>query len=154
MTTAFELAEELVTRFDVTQLRHELHVAEINTRIDSDDCGFWYWYRLAVEEAIDLINLSAPNPLPIPGRIDIENVRSRADIVSLAMGYNLHLRKSGRNFKTHCPFHNDKTPSFFLYPTQNRYHCYGCQADGDAIDLIQQMEGCDFRAACQKVMGT
>jgi hypothetical protein len=39
-TTSIELAEELATRIDLAQLRHELHVAEINTHFDDDDCGF------------------------------------------------------------------------------------------------------------------
>jgi hypothetical protein len=153
MTTSFELAEDLVSRFDLTQLRHELRVADINAYPGSDDFAFWRWYRLAVLEAIDLAILATPKPIRRPGRIDIETVRSRADIIALAEGYYLRLRKSGRNFKTCCPFHHDRTPSFFLYPTQNRYHCFGCQADGDAIDFMQRMDGCDFRTACQKVVG-
>jgi len=84
MTTALELAEELVTRFDLTQLRHELHVAEINIRMDSDECSYWCWYKLAVEEAIDLVKLATPRPLPRPGYVDIETLRSRANIVALA----------------------------------------------------------------------
>ena len=154
MTTALELAKELAARFDLIQLRHELHTTDLNTYHDADDYGFWCWYRLAVEEAIGLVKLAAPKPIPRPGHIDIETVRARADIIALAVGYNLQLRKSGRNFKTRCPFHNDKNPSFFLYPIQNRYHCYGCQADGNAIDFVKRMDGCDFRAACQKVAGT
>jgi DNA primase len=46
-----------------------------------------------------------------------------------------------------CPFHNDTTPSFYVY--DDHFHCYGCHAHGDAIDFIQGIHGCDFRDACR-----
>ncbi len=153
---ALELAEELLVRFDLSALRHELRVALTNLHPDADDFDFWHWYSLAVDEAIDLLKLITPaksKPKSTYGRIDVESVRNRADILSIAEGYGLRLQKSGRNYKVCCPFHNDKTPSCVLYPSENRFYCFGCQADGDVITFVMKMEGVDFKSACHKVEG-
>jgi CHC2 zinc finger/Toprim domain len=52
-----------------------------------------------------------------------------------------------RNGKTSCPFHNDKTPSFHVFP--DRYHCFGCGANGDHIDWLEQREGLTTRQAIE-----
>ncbi len=147
---ALEDAEELVARFSLSELRHERHIAEVHISADLEDAGYWRWYKLACDEAIDLVRLTTPTPTPRPGQIDIDAVRARADIVALAEGYGMGLRKVGRNFLALCPFHNEKTPSFTLYPEENRFHCFGCQADGDVFAFIMRMDKCDFRTAAEK----
>ena len=73
----------------------------------------------------------------------IEEVRERADIVSLVSRY-VELKKSGRSFKGKCPFHQEKTASFHVTPDLQRFHCFGCQAGGDAIAFLQRYLGKSF----------
>lgn len=56
----------------------------------------------------------------------------------------LDLKSAGKNFISLCPFHQEKTPSFFIYPEHNNYHCYGCGAHGDQINLLMALEGIPF----------
>ena len=75
----------------------------------------------------------------------IDEVRSRVSLASL-VGRDATLERRGRLYVACCPFHAEKTPSFTIYE-DGHYHCYGCQAHGDAIDYIRQRDGLDFRAA-------
>ena len=56
----------------------------------------------------------------------------------------MKLEKAGANWKGRCPFHNEKTPSFFVSPDRGSYYCFGCQAKGDIFTFVQKMEGVDF----------
>ncbi|UCG54170.1 MAG: DNA primase [Dehalococcoidia bacterium] len=74
----------------------------------------------------------------------IEEVKQRTDIIEIASQYTT-LTKSGRNFKAICPFHSEKHPSFFIYPEQQSWHCFGaCNTGGDVFSLIMKKEGLDF----------
>ena len=74
----------------------------------------------------------------------IDEVKQRTDIVEIASQYTT-LTKSGRNFKAICPFHSEKHPSFFIYPEQQSWHCFGaCNTGGDVFSLIMKREGLDF----------
>ncbi|MFH1662848.1 MAG: DNA primase [Chloroflexota bacterium] len=74
----------------------------------------------------------------------IEEVKQKTDIVEIASQYTT-LVKSGRNFKAVCPFHSEKHPSFFIYPEQQSWHCFGaCNTGGDVFSLIMKREGLDF----------
>lgn len=59
----------------------------------------------------------------------------------------IKLRRSGKAFVGLCPFHNEKTPSFYIYPTNNNFYCYGCQKGGGAISFIMELEKNSFREA-------
>ena len=83
--------------------------------------------------------------------IDIEAIKQCADIVTVVENYAVKLKKAGHDFKGLCPFHKEKTPSFIVYPEEKRYHCYGCQADGDVIGFVMKIENCDFKSAVLKV---
>ena len=76
----------------------------------------------------------------------IEDIKSRLNIVDVAAGY-LKLEKAGGNFKACCPFHNERTPSFFISPSRQTYHCFGCNKGGDVISFIEEIEGLDFQGA-------
>ncbi len=76
----------------------------------------------------------------------VEQIKSKIDIVSLVGSY-IKLDKAGANYKGRCPFHNEKTPSFFVSPDRNSYYCFGCQAKGDIFTFVQEFEGLDFVGA-------
>lgn len=82
----------------------------------------------------------------------IEQILDRVDIVELASRY-MTLKRSGVNNMGCCPFHNEKTPSFNVNSSRQRYHCFGCGADGHAISLLMQFEGLGFRDACKRLAG-
>lgn len=149
MTTAID-SKQLAERFNLAELRHELHHAEVNLLPDWPGYEYWLWYADVVRGAIIFKKASQPIVRPIPGHIDLEAVRERADIVLLAEGYGIRLLKSGKNFKARCPFHDDKSPSFYIYPDEKRYHCFGCQADGDFIDFVMKLENVTFKEAVTK----
>ena len=79
---------------------------------------------------------------------DIEEVKSRLDIVETVGGYVPNLKRSGRTWKANCPFHNERTPSFIVDPGRGSWHCFGaCATGGDVIAFVQRIEGLDFREA-------
>lgn len=73
----------------------------------------------------------------------IEEVLERANIVQVVSRY-VELKKSGRTFKGRCPFHNEKTPSFYVYEDTHRFKCFGCDAGGDTISFLQRYLGKTF----------
>jgi DNA primase len=75
----------------------------------------------------------------------LAEVRSRISLTSL-VGRDANLERRGRLHVACCPFHAEKTPSFTVYE-DGHYHCFGCQAHGDAIDYVRQRDGLAFRAA-------
>ncbi len=87
----------------------------------------------------------------MPGFIGEDQVRlikSRIDLVQL-MGEYTPLRKAGANFTGCCAFHQERTPSMYVYPDQQTYHCFGCGAHGDAIALLREKERVDFADAIE-----
>ena len=76
----------------------------------------------------------------------VEQIKERLGIVDIVGGY-LKLERAGTNLKARCPFHTEKTPSFFVSPARNTYHCFGCGARGDIFSFIQEFEGLDFPGA-------
>ncbi len=77
----------------------------------------------------------------------INDVKQRVDIVEVISDY-VPLQKAGRNFKALCPFHSEKNPSFFVFPDQQTWHCFGaCNTGGDVFAFIMKKEGVDFGRA-------
>jgi DNA primase len=73
----------------------------------------------------------------------IEEVLERVDLVALVARH-VDLKKSGRSFKGRCPFHEEKSASFYVTPELKRFKCFGCQAGGDAIAFTQRYLGKSF----------
>lgn len=67
----------------------------------------------------------------------IDTILERTDIVTL-IGEHVHLRKCGTRHVGCCPFHNEKTPSFYVSPQTGRFKCFGCGEGGDAIHFIEK----------------
>lgn len=76
----------------------------------------------------------------------IEEVKSRLDIVEV-IGERVPLKRAGRNYKGLCPFHQERTPSFFVFPESQHYHCFGCGAGGDVFTFIMQLDRLEFSEA-------
>lgn len=77
---------------------------------------------------------------------DIETIKQRLEIAEVVGGY-VKLEKSGQSLKGRCPFHNEKTPSFFVSPGRQSYYCFGCGAKGDIFTFVQEVEGLSFKEA-------
>jgi DNA primase len=78
----------------------------------------------------------------------VEQIKDRLDIVDV-IGQRVQLRKAGRSFKGLCPFHQEKTPSFIVFPDSQTFHCFGCHAGGDLFNYVMQQERIDFSEALQ-----
>lgn len=76
----------------------------------------------------------------------IQQLRDRNDIESVIGSY-IDLKRRGKNLVGLCPFHNEKTPSFTVYPETASYYCFGCGAGGEVINFIRNIENLDFTEA-------
>lgn len=77
----------------------------------------------------------------------IADVKQRVDMLELVAEY-VTLQKAGRNYKGLCPFHSEKDPSFFVFPAQQTWHCFGaCATGGDIFSFVMKKEGVDFGQA-------
>jgi DNA primase len=80
----------------------------------------------------------------------LDRVKRDANVVEI-IGESVKLTKRGRSFVGLCPFHKEKTPSFHVNPERGFYHCFGCQASGDAIKFVRETEGLDFIEAVRRI---
>lgn len=81
----------------------------------------------------------------------VAEIKARVDIVDLVSRY-ATLRRMGAVYKCNCPFHNERTPSFVVYPNEGRWHCFGaCAMGGDIFNFLMKKENLDFREALERL---
>jgi DNA primase len=104
-----------------------------------------------------LVDAARPLPAADPGAVpaspasrgndeEIARLKGAVSLETLAGAY-VALRRSGRTYLGRCPFHEDHHPSFVIYPEQQTFHCYGCQAHGDILTFLMKVEHLTFPEA-------
>lgn len=76
----------------------------------------------------------------------VQQIKERITIEEVVSSY-IKLDNAGSNLKARCPFHNEKTPSFFISKDRGTYYCFGCGASGDIFSFVEEFEGLDFKGA-------
>lgn len=75
---------------------------------------------------------------------NVEQIKEKLNIVDVISSY-IKVEKAGINFKARCPFHNEKTPSFFISPSRQSFYCFGCGEKGDVFTFVEKFENIDFK---------
>ena len=78
----------------------------------------------------------------------VQEIKNAVDIATI-IGERVKLTRSGKNLRGLCPFHSEKSPSFFVTPDMQRYKCFGCGKSGDVLNFIQEYESLPFPDALQ-----
>lgn len=91
----------------------------------------------------------------MPGRrLDFKALRAEADFLKVLEAYGLEHTKDGTRpgqYKALCPFHEDKNPSLKVNTQRNIFHCFACEAKGNILEFVMEMDDVDIRAAAAKV---
>src|ERR1700736_6998837 len=80
----------------------------------------------------------------------LQELRDRVDVIAVVQR-RVPLKKSGHDWKGLCPFHGEKTPSFYVVPDKKIFHCFGCGLTGDAIKFVMQLDGKSFPEAVEQL---
>ena len=88
--------------------------------------------------------------MPRIARETVEQVAAASDIVAVIASY-FPLKRAGTEFRAICPFHQEKTPSFFVNPSKQSYYCHGCGAGGAVFNFLMRYESIDFPEAVRRL---
>ncbi|MCI0859964.1 MAG: DNA primase, partial [Chloroflexi bacterium] len=81
----------------------------------------------------------------------VDDIKSRVDILEVVSRY-VPLQRSGRSNKANCPFHQEKTPSFFVFPDRQTWRCFGaCATGGDVFSFVMRAENLEFGDALKSL---
>ena len=79
--------------------------------------------------------------------IELDEIKQRISLLRLIESQGYEIKQQGKDYVTHCPFHNDATPSLVITPDKNLYHCFGCDAAGSVIDWVMKTQSVSFKHA-------
>ena len=82
-------------------------------------------------------------------RDEVDRIKNSVDPIAYANHLGLELNQIGHRYRACCPFHEDKTPSFYLTPQTGLYYCFGCEEHGDLITLARELKGLSFNEAIE-----
>ena len=80
----------------------------------------------------------------------VEEVKARLDAVDY-IGRDVRLQRAGRNWKGLCPFHTEKTPSFYVFPDRGNFKCFGCSEGGDLLTYVMRRDSVEFPDALHEL---
>ncbi|MHB1639168.1 MAG: DNA primase [Candidatus Dormibacteria bacterium] len=81
---------------------------------------------------------------------DVEEVKARLNIVEVIGGY-VRLQRAGREYRGLCPFHLERSPSFYVNPEKQLWNCHGCHLGGDLLKFVELIDHTDFRGALEEL---
>lgn len=155
---------ELTAEQSRLTIRAQTELEQINAE-SQDEAYRYFWLKwlsltvvaelIDVERSIARLNrtLSAMRgDLPKPGHISDVMIQAARE-VPIEDIINRPLRRSGRTLSGLCPFHDERRPSFHVYPETNRYWCFGCNQGGDSINVMMLLQDCSFKEAVQQLGG-
>lgn len=138
----------------IKKLKNEFNLACEDFRIfrklweNGESLKLLMWIEIG--EALDKMEQPEIVKPQYKNRLNADEVAERVNIVEIIGNY-IQARRSGRYFKTVCPFHTEKTPSMVIYPETNSWYCFGCHKGGNIFHFIQEIEKCNFREALERV---
>src|SRR5438309_9094330 len=88
-------------------------------------------------------------------RIDTDALKRERPLADMVASYGIALRReSAGTYRALCPFHQERTPSFWIDArdaSNEHYFCFGCSSNGDVITFVMEREGCSFQEACERL---
>lgn len=105
-----------------------------------------YWRRYRIK---NLLRWLDPPVKPWDDKFpmsDVDEIKQKLDIVNVVQDF-LPLKKAGSSLRANCPFHQEKTPSFYVSEVRQTFRCFGCNEGGDMFDFVMRIEGLDFPGA-------
>jgi hypothetical protein len=162
--TAIFTGKVVELKVELRTLKRELgQKLRIITETETDEFAGWFakqWLKATDAAKIAelesrvahfkrLLRLSSHGPSNWDGEV----ARAREMPIMEIASCDTHLRRSGKSHVGRCPFHEERTPSFHVYPSQNSFHCFGCAAHGDVITYTMMRNQLSFKEAVWLLSG-